>query len=498
MEERQRPSPSRKSTAIVLSLVVVLLLVAVAGGAILAYLALSELQGEQAARLAAETRAANEQRARIEALNAAAQETAARFEAENAAGREKRARAVAESDAFKQTQARIEAEELAAAESTRRVEAETSRAAAEELALAESARRAEAETARVAAEQESQRQKDARAQAVGEVAQEKDARILAEQQADAAEAARRVAERRVEQERSANAALQEDMSQEQTRAEKERVLELAKTHPMVRAIVSGRLTFHLEPLPRYAGEGVSRAVADLAERFSHWEFYGADVKQVQSSSQADITVGWVRDYGSHTIGEAIYRSHIKVGLGATNCVGEWMAFDADTVKKILWHELGHAMGYGHSGDRNNVMYPMTRTRFEVDQSISEVIAGGWYYVTPLCDSGSYSYSFETDDPQEGFDIAALPPGVDAKDYSRGLGRAYAGCGREGMHRYSDTCTVASGSRIYITNTSLYDAIRLTGTIIHEDEPPWPDMTWDPKEFHYDEDTLKGYQELFAD
>jgi hypothetical protein len=217
---------------------------------------------------------------------------------------------------------------------------------------------------------------------------------------------------------------------------------------------------------------------------------------VHNEEDADISVAWVRDYGTHILGESIFAAHIKVGLGSTNCVGQWMAFDANTVKKILWHELGHSMGYGHSDDENNIMYKSAVTRFEVDQEVSEVIAGGWYYTIPLCGSGAYYYSFETEDPNAGFELAVLPPGVDPQEFSGGQGRAYSGCGSGSWRSYSGSCAVAVGAVIYIANSSFTDAIRLSGQIIDQDNPPWPDMTWDEEVFRYDDTTLTAFWDLF--
>ena len=142
------------------------------------------------------------------------------------------------------------------------------------------------------------------------------------------------------------------------------------------------------------------------------------------------------------------------------------------------------------------MYFQTDTRFEVDRQITDILAGGWYQTFPLCDAGTYSYSFETDDPQTGFDIFVLPPGADAAGVSAGNTNVYVGCGKAGMHTYSGTCTVTYGAFIYILNTSYSSAIRLSGTIVSLDDPPWPNMTWDQEAYQYDDEELEYYWQLF--
>ena len=154
------------------------------------------------------------------------------------------------------------------------------------------------------------------------------------------------------------------------------------------------------------------------------------------------------------------------------------------------------MGYGHSTNPNNVMYYQTATRFEVEQEISELIPAGYSYAFPLCDSGTYSYSFESENRNAGFDVFIIPPGVDPKSVSAGGGRIYAGCGKENMLSYSGSCDGGSGARIYIANKSSSAALPMEGQIINRTNPPWPDMTWDPTEFQYDNATLMRYRELF--
>ncbi len=407
-----------------------------------------ELEAERAARREAEEVAAQEKEARQRADLAAATEEAARIEAERVAAGEEEARKVAEQVAQQEEQARKVAELFAARE-------EEARIAAEQRAVVEAAKRAEEEAARKTAEQSAAQERLAKEQ------QQRQAELLAVQQ------------------------------------EKARILELAKTHPLIKAAVSGELKFYIEPLPNYAGTGVPMAVESLAGNFSSWKPYGATLRRVYNSNEADLTIAWIRDFGPHTIiGQSIVRVHIKVGLGTNNCLGDWSAFDADTVKKVLWHELGHSMGYRHSSDPNNVMYYQTATRFVVDQQVSEVIAGGWYYPFPLCKAGTYSYSFESDNSFTGFDLFVIPPGVDPKGISVGEARFYDGCGKEDVVRYSGSCNVESGAQVYIANNSMSSAIRLDGQIINTTRPPWPDMTWDSSAFQYDTAAITRYKELF--
>ena len=399
----------------------------------------------------------------------------------------------------------IEANDSKAAAEAAASEAEKAKADAEDRASEAEEARAAAEDARAIAEEKASQAEREKNEALMRVAVAQEGQAAAETFAEEERQARMSAqqaaagfEQQIIEERNANEDLELALGiqKERTQAEaRARVLQLARTQPLIQAIVTGELKFYFEPLPRYAGEGVTDAVKEVAESFSSHSWYFSTVKQVYDPEEADLTVSWVRDYGTHVLGESIFRAHIMVGLGRTNCVGEWMAFDGDTITKTLWHELGHSVGYGHSSDQNNIMHESGETQFAVDQEVSEVISGGWYHTVPICGSGDYYYSFETESRHRGFDIFVLRPGADPEDAIRRQSGVYADCGRRSMQRYSHTCTVLRGSSVLIYNDSR-DAIRLRGRIVDRNEIHWPEMKWDEGAFLYDDALLKEFYELF--
>ncbi len=252
---------------------------------------------------------------------------------------------------------------------------------------------------------------------------------------------------------------------------------------------TGELKIHFDSLPRYAGESAENAVADAIESLQGRQHHGATIEVIDSEQDATIYVRWVRDYGDHVLGTATHQTVIHIGLGSTNCYDEWQAFDRDTVVKILYHELGHTLGYGHSDDPNNIMYPATETRFEIERDISRVIAPGWAYTIPLCDEGHYSFNVEAEQSRRGFEFALLSRETTAEDYLLGSSRASGGCNSGQMRRLSDTCDVQSGDKLLFYNNDSNEAIMITGQIIQLDDPPWPDMQWDEDAFYYDDATL---------
>ena len=61
-----------------------------------------------------------------------------------------------------------------------------------------------------------------------------------------------------------------------------------------------------------------------------------EMYRVYDENNADIHISWIKNYSSHTLGEAISNSHIKVGLGADNCFGDWRPFDSPNILKIFF------------------------------------------------------------------------------------------------------------------------------------------------------------------
>ena len=401
----------------------------------------------------------------------------------------------AETRARDEADLRATAEAIATREITARQDAVAARERAESDRDEAVSARGHAETERSFAEQLADMESMLRATAEAETEAERLARQTAELQLRSEQMLREDVEDAL---RAGLEAASETIENERANAERELALELARTNTTVKAIATGELKFYVEPLPWYAGDGVGKALEDIVNLLEGWEPHGAQLSRTSERSEADIYVRWIRDYGGHTLGQAIHQSVIHVGLGSTNCNDEWQAFDANTVKKVLWHEMGHAFGYGHSEDPDNIMYPTTSTRFVVEQDITKVIAASWTWRFPLCTSGTYSLEFETDDDEDGFDLVIVRELVSWDDYRAENYDAYSSCGKGRWHRITRTCDVESGAFIYIQNYVSDEAIRLTGQIIQLDDPPWPDMQWDEDAFYYDDETLDYYRELFEE
>ena len=282
---------------------------------------------------------------------------------------------------------------------------------------------------------------------------------------------------------------------QQETADRNEIELLARTNPLVQGLISGKLKFYIAPVPSYASSQVPDVVDAITKTLEESPFYGMKFQRVYSSADANLHISWIKEYGSHVLGEAIFKSVVKIGLGELNCHGFWQAFDSTTVFKILWHELGHSLGFGHSTDPNNVMYGATMATFETDYKNIITLDEGVYTSIKFCNSGSMGYEVSSDSQSNGFYLYVITPETNAGNFiNDGQGQYYSECsaGDTLLASYSDTCGVPNGAKLLIWNKDellQFDAIRVDVKIINLNERHIPDMTWDIKAFQYDQTWL---------
>ena len=268
---------------------------------------------------------------------------------------------------------------------------------------------------------------------------------------------------------------------------------MARTNPLVKGLIDGELKYYVEPIPAYAPSNTELGVKLFTELIEDRNFFAteANFKRVYDRNDAAIEVSWIKNYGSHVVGESIFKSVIKVGLGADNCYNEWQPFTAQTVMIVFFHELGHSMGFGHSDNPDNIMYYKTDTKFQTDYDKTIALDEGEYVTLQFCNAGTMYYQVDSESQYNGFYVYVLPPETDPKnfiDYS--IGKYYQDCSTENrMIKYSSTCTIPAGAKLVIYNPDdlfSFDVIRVDIIIQDQSEIKFPEFTWDINTFEYDQ------------
>jgi predicted Zn-dependent protease len=115
-------------------------------------------------------------------------------------------------------------------------------------------------------------------------------------------------------------------------------------------------------------------VSTARDVFAEWETVGLPLRfaQVPDSASADITIRWIDRFPPNMRGHIgstrrtsdqyawIVRADILVALHDA----EGHTFGPNELTAILRHEVGHALGLGHSRDRATIMFP-EETRLEI-------------------------------------------------------------------------------------------------------------------------------------
>jgi len=221
--------------------------------------------------------------------------------------------------------------------------------------------------------------------------------------------------------------------------------------------------------PVYA-EDVYVYVDDLPEWADHasrvmylsttaWEEANKDLKfyKVENYSDSDFTVKWVKEFGGEYVGYAYGNKFVEVGLGDSDCGGNWNPYSERHISHIMKHEIGHIFGKEHDEDNpNSIMYPIALNKeydiIEKEYRLSEGYAQFVKFCT-IQDLTSYEFSITTTDETHGFDYYVIPSHDEFIKW--GEGKAFqhysnSDCFGDGWLNTSGTCKgISKGSGIMI-------------------------------------------------
>ncbi|MDE2900042.1 MAG: hypothetical protein OXN15_03335 [Chloroflexota bacterium] len=360
--------------------------------------------------------------------------------------------------------------------------------------VTEAALQRETET-RTAAEQESINQELAKNEALRMVEREQQARLAAEarveEEMEAAEEARREAAR----ERTARLQAQRQLTGEMTQAATDLAREKALAEIVTRGIVNGVITYTVDDLPDFAAEGVDEMVTMVDADLAAWTVLGFSVSHSGPQETPDFTVGWIREAGDHIDPAVGQTNRVLVPLGETDCTGAWRAYDAETVRRLYWHELGHVFGYGNSSDETNVMYADLETKFAAGRDIELVMAPNITHVIPLCGDGIFSLVFEEPAAGQGsYQFAVLKPEVPPEGYFEDENHLL-GCSKP-PDSYINECVVnEEGASVIVYTFDLIE--RISAMITKSVTLPEITMEWDAGNFRYTDAELMELEAMFG-
>ena len=239
-------------------------------------------------------------------------------------------------------------------------------------------------------------------------------------------------------------------------AERNQIKLDAKNVPLVKGWMKGELTYYVNKLPSYTSQSVRNNVENLASWMDGKYLNG--VKMKRSYSGGDITINWVKDYQEDAIGRMV-GSHLIVGLGSSHCGGDWRPFDSVTVYRIMYHEIGHALGQAHNNDYNNIMYGEgTGNKYEYDYDERIVLSDGYWQQIYFCNTGNISFSTaQSSDSSAGYKVYVLGNNNTPQNVINGKGEFYPDCsGYNNLKKaFSHSCSVQKGSSLVLYNPSTF-------------------------------------------
>lgn len=206
------------------------------------------------------------------------------------------------------------------------------------------------------------------------------------------------------------------------------------------------LKYYVDPLPSWA----SYAEGVIEDATAAWVKAnpGLEFRKVNSPAQADFRIAWVKDFGGLHVGYALGDFYVEIGLGDSFCNGYWLAYNPSHITSIATHEIGHVLGFEHSNDPNDIMYPEALDRQYLSEDYELTSTAGYLHFLPICsvfEVTSYNFDISIDDPN-GFDVYFVPSVSEYENY--GVTPTFnhystRGCWAENVQSFSGTCNGVS-------------------------------------------------------
>ena len=207
---------------------------------------------------------------------------------------------------------------------------------------------------------------------------------------------------------------------------------------------------------------------------NYWE-NTSNAKFIYSDpGKASITVKWLKEPDSKYAGYTVGRM-AEVALGDSKCDGIWHAYDTDFVIAVLKHELGHALGFGHSANMGDIMYPIIPGEKYLQIKENFTLSSNRPVFVHVCTSShtsTFHYEITSNDPKGTLDVFFVSSKIEYEKFVHGKKfDHYNGTGCFGVAKYSynDICPNVSneGGLIISQSNDLLTPKNVTLTLEEE-------------------------------
>ena len=197
-------------------------------------------------------------------------------------------------------------------------------------------------------------------------------------------------------------------------------------------------------------EQAGRAERAVNEAILGWSRGGTPITRVYSEQDANMYVQFIKEWGGDTLGQQFGDKGglLQVGLGNSDCMGEYVPFAEASIYWIAAHEMGHALGLPHSTDPNDLMYhefnPTYADYCKMWDSSTSWSAGTTKGLQFTIDVGS-SVKYQVQDRDAGSLDVCIMTQADWNAFTGSNMRGYA-C-HDDMNRVTDAVDLAAGSYV---------------------------------------------------
>lgn len=196
----------------------------------------------------------------------------------------------------------------------------------------------------------------------------------------------------------------------------------------------------------------------IPSAINYWEGTG-DVK-FSYSSEPDtgaIMVKWLKEPDSKFVGYTVGRT-AKIALGDSRCEGVWHPYDTDFITAILTHELGHTLGFGHSQNIGDIMYPVISGERYAALNQTFVLGpngSAFVHVCTFSHTSTFHYTVKSSDTKNNLSVFFVPSKMEYAKFTRGEKFDYykdVGCFGTTNISYDNNCSNVSDAGGLIIST----------------------------------------------